>query len=77
MPMPKRASVDEYFALLDDVQRPHLETLREVSASGTDQVSMRGITAIIQREFQHWPFDDLARLVRDEAAKLGFVPLKD
>ena len=28
MPMPKRASVDDYFAQLDDAQRPHLEALR-------------------------------------------------
>jgi uncharacterized protein YdhG (YjbR/CyaY superfamily) len=31
MPMPKRASVDDYFAQLDDVQRPHLEVLRALS----------------------------------------------
>ncbi len=31
MPMPKRTSVDDYFAQLDDVQRPHLEALRELS----------------------------------------------
>jgi uncharacterized protein YdhG (YjbR/CyaY superfamily) len=31
MPMPKRTSVDDYFAQLSDVQRPHLETLRELS----------------------------------------------
>jgi len=30
--MPKRASVDDYFAQLDDVQRPHLEALRALSA---------------------------------------------
>ncbi len=29
--MPKRESVDDYFARLDDVQRPHLETLRAMS----------------------------------------------
>lgn len=29
--MPKRASVDDYFAQLSDVQRPHLEALRELS----------------------------------------------
>lgn len=29
--MPKRESVDDYFAHLNDVQRPHLETLRELS----------------------------------------------
>jgi uncharacterized protein YdhG (YjbR/CyaY superfamily) len=32
MPMPKRASVDDYFAQLSDVQRPHLEALRTLSA---------------------------------------------
>jgi uncharacterized protein YdhG (YjbR/CyaY superfamily) len=31
MPMPKRASVDDYFAQLEDVQRPHLEALRALS----------------------------------------------
>jgi uncharacterized protein YdhG (YjbR/CyaY superfamily) len=31
MPMPKRASVDDFFARLDDVQRPHLEALRKLS----------------------------------------------
>lgn len=31
MPMPKRANVDDYFARLSDVQRPHLETLRALS----------------------------------------------
>jgi uncharacterized protein YdhG (YjbR/CyaY superfamily) len=32
MPMPKRSSVDDYFARLDDVQRPHLEALRKLSS---------------------------------------------
>jgi len=31
MPMPKRASVDDFFAQLSDVQRPHLEALRALS----------------------------------------------
>ncbi len=31
MPMPKRSSVDDFFAQLSDVQRPHLEALRELS----------------------------------------------
>ena len=31
MPMPKRSSVDDFFAQLTDVQRPHLEALRELS----------------------------------------------
>jgi uncharacterized protein YdhG (YjbR/CyaY superfamily) len=29
--MPRRDSVDDFFARLDDVQRPHLEALRELS----------------------------------------------
>ncbi len=31
MPMPKRASVADFFAQLNDVQRPHLEALRALS----------------------------------------------
>jgi uncharacterized protein YdhG (YjbR/CyaY superfamily) len=31
MPMPRRSSVDDFFAQLTDVQRPHLEALRELS----------------------------------------------
>jgi uncharacterized protein YdhG (YjbR/CyaY superfamily) len=31
MPMPKRTSVDDYFAQLEDYQRPHLEALRALS----------------------------------------------
>ena len=31
MPMPKRSSVEDFFAQLKDVQRPHLEVLRELS----------------------------------------------
>jgi uncharacterized protein YdhG (YjbR/CyaY superfamily) len=31
MPMPKRTSVADYFAQLGDVQRPHLEALRQLS----------------------------------------------
>ena len=31
MPMPKRTSVDDYFAQLNDHQRPHLEALRKLS----------------------------------------------
>jgi len=30
--MPKRASVDDFFAQLSEVQRPHLEALRKLSA---------------------------------------------
>jgi uncharacterized protein YdhG (YjbR/CyaY superfamily) len=31
MPMPRRASVDDFFTQLDGVQRPHLEALRKLS----------------------------------------------
>ena len=31
MPMPRRSDVADYFAQLTDVQRPHLEALRELS----------------------------------------------
>jgi uncharacterized protein YdhG (YjbR/CyaY superfamily) len=31
MPMPKRENVDDYFAQLNDIQRPYLETLRRLS----------------------------------------------
>jgi uncharacterized protein YdhG (YjbR/CyaY superfamily) len=31
MPMPKRSSVEDFFAQLSEVQRPHLEVLRELS----------------------------------------------
>jgi uncharacterized protein YdhG (YjbR/CyaY superfamily) len=31
MPMPKRSSVEDFFAQLTDRQRPHLEELRELS----------------------------------------------
>jgi uncharacterized protein YdhG (YjbR/CyaY superfamily) len=31
MPMPKRANVDDFFAQLNDDQRPHLEALRKLS----------------------------------------------
>ena len=29
--MPRRSSVEDFFARLNDVQRPHLEALRELS----------------------------------------------
>jgi uncharacterized protein YdhG (YjbR/CyaY superfamily) len=32
MPMPKRSSVDDFFAQLEEVQRSHLEALRVLSA---------------------------------------------
>ena len=37
MPMPKRASVEDFFAQLSDLQRPHLETLRELSLDADPQ----------------------------------------
>jgi uncharacterized protein YdhG (YjbR/CyaY superfamily) len=37
MPMPKRASVDDFFAQLHDVQRPHLEALRKLSLAADPQ----------------------------------------
>ena len=37
MPMPKRSSVEDYFEQLDDVQRPHLEALRELSRGADPQ----------------------------------------
>lgn len=37
MPMPRRASVADYFAQLSDRQRPHLEKLRELSREADPQ----------------------------------------
>lgn len=37
MPMPKRKSVDDFFAQVTDVQRPHLEALRELSQAADPQ----------------------------------------
>lgn len=37
MPMPKRQSVDDFFAHVTDVQRPHLEALRELSRAADPQ----------------------------------------
>jgi uncharacterized protein YdhG (YjbR/CyaY superfamily) len=37
MPMPKRASVDDFFAQLNDVARPHLEALRELSLDASPE----------------------------------------
>jgi uncharacterized protein YdhG (YjbR/CyaY superfamily) len=31
MPMPKRSSVEDFFEQLNDVQRPHLDALRDLS----------------------------------------------
>ena len=37
MPSPRRTSVDDYFAQLTDVQRPHLEVLRALSRDADPQ----------------------------------------
>jgi uncharacterized protein YdhG (YjbR/CyaY superfamily) len=37
MPMPKRTSVEDFFAQLNDVQRPHLEALRKLSLAADPQ----------------------------------------
>ncbi len=37
MPMPKRQSVDDFFAQVTDLQRPHLEALRELSRAADPQ----------------------------------------
>ncbi len=37
MPMPRRSSVDDYYAQLNDVQRPHLEALRALSIGADPQ----------------------------------------
>ncbi len=37
MPMPKRSSVEDYFDRLPPHQRPHLDTLREISLSADPQ----------------------------------------
>jgi uncharacterized protein YdhG (YjbR/CyaY superfamily) len=37
MPMPRRTSVEDYFARLTEVQRPHLETLRRLSREADPQ----------------------------------------
>jgi uncharacterized protein YdhG (YjbR/CyaY superfamily) len=37
MPMPGRSSVDDFFAQLSDVQRPHLEALRSLSRRADPQ----------------------------------------
>lgn len=48
MPAPKVASVDEFFARLDDVQRPHVEKLRELSLAGADGT---GVTEALKYNF--------------------------
>ena len=37
MPMPKRVSVDDFFAKVEDHQRPHLEALRKLSLAADNK----------------------------------------
>jgi uncharacterized protein YdhG (YjbR/CyaY superfamily) len=37
MPMPKRSSVEDFFAQVTDIQRPHLEALRTLSLAAAPQ----------------------------------------
>lgn len=60
MPMPKRASVDDFFARLSDGQRPHLEALRALSRK-TDPKA---------REELKW---NLPTYVRDETSNLWML----
>jgi uncharacterized protein YdhG (YjbR/CyaY superfamily) len=58
--MPKRSSVDDFFAKLDAVQRPHLEALRELSLDADPQA----------REELKW---NLPVYVRDDNATLWML----
>ena len=60
MPMPKRSSVDDFFAQLNDVQRPHLDVLRELSLDADPQA----------REQLKW---NLPAYVRDEKTSLWML----
>jgi uncharacterized protein YdhG (YjbR/CyaY superfamily) len=60
MPMPKRSSVDDFFAHLDDVQRPHLEALRDLSRDADPEA----------REELKW---NLPVYVRGESASLWML----
>ncbi len=41
MPKPKRASVEDYFERLGDLQRPHLEALRQMSREAAPEARER------------------------------------
>ena len=58
--MPKRENVDDYFRQLNDVQRPHLETLRELSIAADPEA----------REELKW---NLPVYVRGEKANLWML----
>ena len=57
--------------------RAHLQQLREVSQPGENSLSMVGVTTIIHRQFDLVSPGDIKVLVKEEAQKLGFVPLED
>src|SRR4051812_36811304 len=57
--------------------RDHFESLQAVSEPGAIMVSLLGVTGIIHRQFALWEFDDITRLVEQEAAKQAFVALVD
>jgi uncharacterized protein YdhG (YjbR/CyaY superfamily) len=58
--MPKRASVDDFFAQLNDIQRPHLEMLRKLSLKADPKA----------REELKW---NLPVYVRDENTNLWML----
>jgi uncharacterized protein YdhG (YjbR/CyaY superfamily) len=60
MPMPKRASVEDFFEKLDSHQRPHLEQLRQLSAEADPKAA----------EELAW---NLPVYVRDEKARLWML----
>ena len=60
MPMPKRASVDDFFDQLSDAQRPHLEALRALSKKADPKA----------REELKW---NLPVYVRDEKTNLWML----
>lgn len=60
MPMPRRSSVDDFFARLNDAQRPHLEALRDLSRDADPEA----------REELKW---NLPVYVRDDNATLWML----
>ena len=58
--MPRRTSVDDYFAQLTEVQRPHLEALRELSRAADPEA----------REVLKW---NLPTYVRNEKTNLWML----
>jgi uncharacterized protein YdhG (YjbR/CyaY superfamily) len=60
MPSPKRTSVEDFFAQLSDVQRPHLDALRQLSRDADPEA----------REELKW---NLPVYVRDDAKSLWML----